>query len=564
MTHEAMPGSWDVRKAAAVDLGNRNQRLQGLTLFRNSKYFLAIKGVCYRKVLLLLRLVGCLRSQVSCLRLFSACQFIIIDMKKYSAICCILAVASTLIGGVTTSCNSSYDVNEYTYVYSSTAVTGFSLSADDRILHNLDSVFFSIDLEKGEIYNAQPLPYGTDISRMVVNIETDECSATDILFKTKNGSDTTVNYLTNATDSINFAKGPVTIHVASYDGTAGRNYKAWINVYEQPVDSIYWTDMGRIPSSISGLRQQKTIEAAGKYFMLASNNTAYSLAVTEDPFDKTSWLSGNVEFGAIAPVVNSFTGTTDGKLYILDQNGILYVSDDEGQTWTECDGVKMDNIYGAFGDKVVGCVADDEGKILTRVYPGSAEATAAPTDLPVSGTSEMVCMTVRWGVEPQGYIVGGRKADGTLSGDTWGFDGQKWACISNGTLAAAEGRTIFPYTFNETDTTTWRTTEREVLVAMGGKLADNTLVKSVYFSNDMGMHWFEADKLKQLPPVVKPRHSASAVVAKHEINASRAVRPITEWDAPYIYLSGGYDVNGTFLPDMWQGVLDYLTIKPLQ
>ena len=159
-------------------------------------------------------------------------------MTKYSAICCILAVASTLIGGVTTSCNSSYDVNEYTYVYSSTAITGFSLTANEHILNNLDSVFFSIDLDKGEIYNAQPLPYGTDISRMVLTIETDECSATDILFKTKNGSDTTVNYLTNATDSINFAKGPVTIHVASFDGTAGRNYKAWRRVYEQPVESI--------------------------------------------------------------------------------------------------------------------------------------------------------------------------------------------------------------------------------------------------------------------------------------------------------------------------------------
>ncbi|MDE6644519.1 MAG: hypothetical protein K2J97_00355, partial [Muribaculaceae bacterium] len=257
------------------------------------------------------------------------------------------------------------------------------------------------------------------------------------------------------------------------------------------------------------------------------------------------------------------TGTTDGKLYILDENDALYVSDDEGETWTVCDGVTMTNIYGAFGDKIVGCLMDDEGKPMTRVYPGQAEATAAPADLPVSGTSEMVCMTVSWGVEPQGYIVGGRKADGTLSGDTWGFDGERWACISNGTLAAAEGRTVFPYTFNETDTTTWRTSEREVLVVMGGKLADNTLVKNVHYSNDMGMHWFEADKLKQLPPELKARYSASAVVARHEIT-SRAVRPITEWDAPYIYLTGGYDVNGTFLPEMWRGVLGYLTIKPLQ
>jgi hypothetical protein len=173
-------------------------------------------------------------------------------------------------------------------------------------------------------------------------------------------------------------------------------------------------------------------------------------------------------------------------------------------------------------------------------------------------------MEVNWAAGLQGYIVGGRKKDGSLSGDTWGFDGQSWARISAGSLEEAEGRAVFPYTFSETDTTTWRTVERKVLVSIGGKRADNTIVKEVHYTNDMGVHWFKADSLKQLPPELAPCHSASVVVANHEIKASRAIRPITEWDAPYIYLAGGYDVNGRFMPNIWRGVLNYLTLKPLQ
>lgn len=266
-------------------------------------------------------------------------------MTKYSAICCIVALAATLSGGVVSSCNSSYDENEYTYTYSSTVISEFSLTANEEILNNLDSVFFSIDLTTGEIYNAQPLPYGTDISRMVVNIETDMCSATDILFKTKSGADTTVNYLTNSGDSINFAGGPVRIHVASYDGSAGRNYNVKINVYDQPVDSIYWTKMtdGHLPSTLSGVRRQKTVMAGDRYYILTANASGYSLAVADDPSELSSWQARVIEFDGIDAKVESFTGTSDGSLYVLDGDGQLYVSHDEAGTWTACDGVVMED-----------------------------------------------------------------------------------------------------------------------------------------------------------------------------------------------------------------------------
>ncbi|MDE6165362.1 MAG: hypothetical protein K2F62_07180, partial [Muribaculaceae bacterium] len=64
-------------------------------------------------------------------------------MTKYSAIYSIFALAATFLGGVVASCNSSYDDNEYTYAYSSTVITAFSLSANEKVLNNLDSVYFS-------------------------------------------------------------------------------------------------------------------------------------------------------------------------------------------------------------------------------------------------------------------------------------------------------------------------------------------------------------------------------------------------------------------------------------
>lgn len=52
----------------------------------------------------------------------------------------------------------------------SVAVSSFSLRANKNIMQNLDSVFFSIDLDRGIIYNADSLPKGTDISKLTVNI----------------------------------------------------------------------------------------------------------------------------------------------------------------------------------------------------------------------------------------------------------------------------------------------------------------------------------------------------------------------------------------------------------
>ena len=73
-----------------------------------------------------------------------------------------------------TSCNKSKDDDDvYTYSTSTqtTLVRAFGLQADAEVLASLDSVHFTIDYEKGLIYNADSLPVGTDISGLKVTVE---------------------------------------------------------------------------------------------------------------------------------------------------------------------------------------------------------------------------------------------------------------------------------------------------------------------------------------------------------------------------------------------------------
>ena len=45
--------------------------------------------------------------------------------------------------------------------------------------------------------------------------------------------------------------------------------------------------------------------------------------------------------------------------------------------------------------------------------------------------------------------------------------------------------------------------------------------------------------------------------------ATRAAKPVTKWDCPYIYVFGGYGNNGMVQNSIWKGVVNRLTFKPI-
>ncbi len=494
-------------------------------------------------------------------------------IRHISAIAVILAMVA---------CNSSGDepVNSE-FEWTDVAVTAFSLSKNDSILANLDSVFFAIDLENARIYNPDSLPKGTVPNRIVINPVFSTVSKAEIKFKTAEGKDSVRTYTTSDTDSLDFTTGPVILSLTSLDEKVVRDYTISINVHEMDPDSLAWGEMAYAPLP-SGLRSQHTVldgdipvcftvSNDGKMKMMRSSKYELSFSESEDMGDLPD--NGNVNTLCFL----------DSEIYMVIGSDLCrYIAPDNWMTLTP-----MSWIYGEYDGKLFGCrPAGSEYKMCT--WPVSDEIDLDP-DFPVSGTSNMIVYTSEWSNLPMAIIVGGFSADGSTIAATWAFDGNRWQNIGVQPLPAASGVTLVPY-FTYRTSNQWKVTEWTTLFAFGGRKPDATMQSEVYVSYDRGMHWTKGQSLVQLPDYIRPRHSAQAIVmsknmsvsrscdawtnyplpaiphwyrAEIPVTGSRVTAPITEWECPYIYLIGGIGVDMRLCPEIWRGVINRLTFVPL-
>ncbi|WP_287210975.1 DUF6242 domain-containing protein [Muribaculum sp.] len=511
------------------------------------------------------------------------------------------AIAAIILGMGTSACNEdsstfstegldiSYDTN------SNTAITSFSIKANKKILTGLDSVFFTIDLNKFSIFNADSLPKGTDVSKLLVNIGNSGSSKIVIKYtdyKTQEKKELEYSS-SNNTDSINFLD-EVTVTVTSLNELQTKTYDIKVNVHKTEPDSLCWGSVQYAPLPSGGTpTAQGTAMMNEKLYCFTTDAGGNVYMATTDTPDKTeSWAVQQLSM-PFKPVLETLEAT-NSELYMLADDGTLYSSAD-AVSW-QSTGQKWESTLGAINSTLTG-IKQDNGKLFFACYPDKAgfNATEVPADFPVKGVSSMFVFKNKWSNEPQGVITGGRCADGSLTAYTWGFDGKKWAKF--GSLPenkALENITIFPYFTFKTDNTTWQTTEYSTLFALGGNEADGTIQRKVFISRDNGLNWHTGDNLLQLPSEMPSLTGAQAFVIKKELSvnsrsisshcwkeielkplpawyivpdntaASRAITPITQWDCPYIYMFGGYQQDGQLGNSIWRGVINRLTFKPLQ
>ena len=496
----------------------------------------------------------------------------------------IFAAVATLLSAAF-GCNSSVDPYSDTIENGSVEVKSFSLKANDSILINLDSVFFSIDLATYQIFNADSLPKGTDVSHLQLKISTPTVSRCELHVNRSVGGDTIYNYLTSQNDSIDFSNGPVTLRITSKDGTLTADYEIHVNVHKMEPDSLYWNQsMCRdLPSTLKNVGFQKTVHF--QHYAVCLTTTAdlsqYCIAYTDNPLEDWEFVSSPSLPANYDP---STLTAAENWLCMLDIEGNLYTSADLGKTWTATD-ANFDYILGGYNGNIIGFCADINGNYLLNWPLGFT--LAVPSDFPVSGVSTMLEYTSPWSTDPLAIFVGGRKADGSLSSDTWAYDGDQLAKINNpkASLPAGEDYALVPY-FAFYTSTAWKVSEETIILAFGGKTADGTIDRSVYFTYDRGIHWGKAPSLMQLPDYIPTFTDAQvlcfntvmsdevstewslmpavALPAWYQIETpSRASEPITHWDCPSIYIFGGYDEDGHLLNSVWHGVINRLTFKPL-
>ena len=472
------------------------------------------------------------------------------------------------------SCNSSNDEPTSGEIISSssntsTLVSSFTLGSNKKVLYNLDSVYFSIDQEKNLIYNADSLPKGTDVSHLTVSVNF-PTAVGKAVFKVKDSQwmkDKEVEYTSETTDSIDFTS-PVELEITSQDGKVIRSYTVSVNVHNMKPDSLYWDQRARrdLPNTSGYPRAAKAVAQNGKYFCLVADNYGYVLSTATNPGQGT-WEKKNVAFD-FTPNVQSLVASNDA-LYILSISGVLYKSTDEGTTWTNCS-VTWRSIKGAYEGKVLGVLKDGNEYKYDEYPRGNYVPKAIDAAFPITGSSEFVMASNSWTDAQQGMIVGGLTKDGKLSKAVWGYDGKTWGRIDSESLTSAlpalEGAALVSYTSFANDTVTHRLTKRATWMVLGGRTADGTMNRTTYVSYNQGITWSNGGLTLQLPSYLPLFMHAQAFVVEERISKARAkapVKPVTEWQCPYIYLVGGINGSGDLLNSIWKGVINQLTFKPL-
>lgn len=495
-----------------------------------------------------------------------------------------------MFASVLFSCGDDDDTPISDSMLSSVAVTAFSLEADDSILENLDSVFFTIDLNKAEIYNADSLPKGTNVSHLAISMTYVNCSSAE--FHVTGGKvmkDSTFVY--SSGDSIDFT-GDVKFTIVSQDLSAKRTYTIKVNVHQMEPDSLYWNRTSRrnLPAYSIAPKAQKTVQKGDSLYCMIHDIETYVLAVTGEPA-ANQWIQTKLTF-PFEPKIETFTATSDA-LYMLDADNELYTSTN-GLSWTAC-GTSWYSISGSYDNRLLGVIYED-GVYKHTEYPMSAGFVPyqVPDNFPISDVSPMVTISSKWAVSEQRMIIGGVTAYGEVIGDTWGYDGKEWGKISQKAMTPVKGATLIDYYYFSVDTeNNWAVTEYPMLFAMGGMLSDGSVSKTVYISSDRGIKWNKAGDLMQLPIYIEAFANAQAFVYNSTLTTegrstsstgwidmpatklpmwysiyeaapqSRVTTAITSWECPYIYLFGGTDRYGNLHNNIWRGVVNRLSFKPL-
>lgn len=486
-------------------------------------------------------------------------------MKKYLLYAFVVALVAMTLD----SCSKSEDSGSDTVIYgtstSSALLTSFSLKANTKVLDALDSIHFTIDQQRGLVYNADSLPKGTDVTKLLTTLSFG-ATVKQAVFVISNGErvkeETSITYKDSSTDSIDFS-GDVMLNITSSDGTKMMRYKVMVNVHKCIPDSVYFplTDRRDLPAAADDNYALGMTQHQGTFYSIVNNSNGMYLATASTPAGKWDTKKISLPF---TPDEASLI-SDDNKFYILDNAGNLYSSTD-CENWTAA-GVVWNRILGVYDGKMLGLTTID-GNYYTDEYPRNVDPKPIPDGFPITGSSQLMVTENDWAVSRIALMVGGRDIHGTACSETWGYDGNSWASVSSADnkLPALDGPSLFSYYTYDVNSYNQHAEKKATWVVMGGRLSNGTLNTTTYVSRNLGITWTAAASGLQLPSYIPAFSDALAFVCTETASAkspARISKPVTEWDVPYMYIVGGHDNAGRLHNNVWKGVIVRLTFKPV-
>lgn len=489
-----------------------------------------------------------------------------------------------LMAAIIASCNSvKDDEEEIAVTVSNLAIKSFTLKANSKVVKDLDSVFFSIDLDNGVIYNADSLPVGTDVTRLVPEIEFSSYLISAKFFCTDKDEKTdSIEYTENMSDSVDFS-GKVALKLLAADGVSTYTYRVKVNVHQQKPDSLMWDRLAvsTLPSRLQNPVEQKTVSFNDNTLsIIKENDNSYTLSTSSDLFNGI-WEKKEISL-YFTPDLRSLTATAD-NIWLLDTDGNMHNSPD-GVEWAST-GEKWVSLIGSYLNSVIGIRESDNGLAFCH-YPSNPYISDPEFDpeFPLYGRSDLGVVPTIWSQNPTAILVGGENATGDYSGATWAFDGTDWIKLNEKGLPALRGMSLFNYVIYRKTGNLEQVKIYEAWYAMGGISQDGIMNRDIYFSADNGVTWTKTGSLMTLPDYFPSLSEADGIICgtTHESDLSdlwtRAdsrdpglwLSPEyqingyeIEWVCPYIYMFGGRNKSTSLSNTIWRGVIARLAFTPI-
>lgn len=388
-----------------------------------------------------------------------------------------------------------------TTLYSDTALTSFYISTAkiyntttsstgaDSVYYTTNSSMsdypFHIDQLNDTIYNVTPLPYGTDVTKLLCSYSTKNNGVAYI----ENLTGDSLKYL-STTDSTDFSSTRK-IRVYASDVSAYRSYSVTVKVRKVADNTFTWNhiaDDATISTFTAGL---KAVAVDGNILLFGSDGNQTSVYSTSEN-DGTVWTPTGAKFNGGAYCNVALKGDT---IYVLD-NDTLKVSPD-GATFSNVNdttglrcllGASNSEMYGIHTDSTL-MVSTDDG--ITWVADDMDDSSAL-----LPSTDISFCCADYEGMDSTDYVfMAGNRSVATYSDDTCAVAWNKVVEYSNGSennqwvhidfdsfnlnpLPRLSGLNVFGYNGN--------------LMAIGGSgigKCKKGAFSAVYESRDGGITW---------------------------------------------------------------------------
>lgn len=272
-------------------------------------------------------------------------------MRKYFGLCGLLISSACLLA----SCLK--DDDDDVTLYDDAAITTFQITSN-----SLSSYPFSIDQVNNCIWNADSLPYGTAVNKLLVS------------YSTKNNGTAYIENLTrdslrllSSTDSTDFSTARYVRVYPSNGSQQYRTYTVTVNVHKEQGDTLFWNKVASEDNSFSAYQDMRlvnfnntlvllatdgshtylrqlvkgtaatysevmaTLSAAAYKNTAVNDSTLYLLDGTE--LKALSHASADLTTVASCPTLTRLLGATSKEMYAYNASGELCASTDKGLTW---------------------------------------------------------------------------------------------------------------------------------------------------------------------------------------------------------------------------------------